>query len=173
MPYKPYIFCLNPKTTNYHKSYVGMYEPLNLSLANSFNCVQTYQKEIKLIEQAIKKSINGMNSNVFTIPKSIHWVGSVWVSGILAEISDIVAFYSSDALAKYAGLTWLKNGNFISEDNRVSKVGNAYLCYYLGEVVNSIKWHIPEYNDFCSKKYAEVIKHQYKMALVLTSRKFA
>ena len=32
-----------------------MYEPLNISLASSFNCIQVYQKEIKLIEQAIEK----------------------------------------------------------------------------------------------------------------------
>lgn len=36
-----------------------MYEPLNISLASSFNCIQAYQKEIKLIEQAIEKCING------------------------------------------------------------------------------------------------------------------
>ena len=38
-----------------------MYEPLNISLASSFNCIHAYQKEIKLIEQAIEKCINGMN----------------------------------------------------------------------------------------------------------------
>ena len=32
-----------------------MYEPLNISLASSFNCIHAYQKEIKLIEQAIEK----------------------------------------------------------------------------------------------------------------------
>ena len=85
-----------------------MYEPLNVSLASSFNCIQTYQKEIKLIDQAIEKCINGLNPNAFTILKSIPGIGPVWASGILAEIGDITAFHSSDALAKYAGLTWLK-----------------------------------------------------------------
>lgn len=37
-----------------------MYEPINVSLASSFNCIQTYQKEIKLIDQAIEKCINGI-----------------------------------------------------------------------------------------------------------------
>lgn len=32
-----------------------MYEPLNVSLASSFNCIETYRKEIKLIDQAIEK----------------------------------------------------------------------------------------------------------------------
>lgn len=151
-----------------------MYEPLNVSLASSFNCIQTYQKEIKLIDQAIEKCINGMNPNAFIILKSIPGIGPVWAAGILSEIGDITAFHSSDALAKYAGLTWLKNdsGDFISEDNRVSKAGNTYLRYYLGEAANSVRRHVPEYADFYSRKYAEVTKHQHKRALALTSRKF-
>ena len=151
-----------------------MYEPLNVSLASSFNCIQTYQKEIKLIDQAIEKCINGMNPNAFTILKSVPGIGPVWAAGILSEIGDINAFHSSDALAKYAGLIWLKNdsGDFVSEDNRVSKAGNTYLRYYLGEATNSVRRHIPEYKEFYSKKYAEVTKHQHKRALALTSRKF-
>ena len=151
-----------------------MYEPLNVSLASSFNCIQTYQKEIKLIDQAIEKCINGMNPNAFTVLKSIPGIGPVWAAGILSEIGDITAFHSSDALAKYAGLTWLKNdsGDFVSEDNHVSKAGNTYLRYYLGEAANSVRKHIPEYGEFYDKKYAEVMKHQHKRALALTSRKF-
>ena len=151
-----------------------MYEPLNVSLASSFNCIQTYQKEIKLIDQAIEKCINGMNPNAFTVLKSIPGIGPVWAAGILSEIGDITAFHSSDALAKYAGLTWLKNdsGDFVSEDNHVSKAGNTYLRYYLGEAANSVRRHIPEYGEFYDKKYAEVMKHQHKRALALTSRKF-
>lgn len=151
-----------------------MYEPLNVSLASSFNCIRTYQKEIKLIDQAIEKCINGMNPNAFTILKSIPGIGPVWAAGILSEIGDITAFHSSDALAKYAGLTWLKNdsGDFVSEDNHVSKAGNTYLRYYLGEAANSVRRHLPEYGEFYDKKYAEVTKHQHKRALALTSRKF-
>ena len=151
-----------------------MYEPLNVSLASSFNCIQTYQKEIKLIDQAIEKCINGMNPNAFTILKSIPGIGPVWAAGILSEIGDITAFHSSDALAKYAGLTWLKNdsGDFVSEDNHVSKAGNTYLRYYLGEAANSVRRHLPEYGEFYDKKFAEVTKHQHKRALALTSRKF-
>lgn len=48
-----------------------MYEPLNISLASSFNCIHAYQKEIRLIEQAIEKCINGMNPNALIIP-SVH-----------------------------------------------------------------------------------------------------
>lgn len=151
-----------------------MYEPLNVSLASSFHCIQTYKKEIKLIDQAIGKCINGMNPNAFTILNSIPGIGPVWASGILSEIGDITAFHSSDALAKYAGLTWLKNdsGDFVSEDNHVSKAGNTYLRYYLGEAANSVRKYVPEYTEYYSRKYAEATKHQHKRALALTSRKF-
>lgn len=150
-----------------------MYEPLNISLASSFNCIQTYQRERKLIDQAIEKCICGMNPNALIILKSIPGIGPVWASGMIAEIGDISAFHSSDALAKYAGLTWKKSdsGNFTSEDHPISKAGNTYLRYYLGEAANSVRRHSSEYGEYYLKKYAEVTKHQHKRALALTSRK--
>lgn len=48
-----------------------MYEPLTISLASSFNCIHAYQKEIKLIEQAIEKCINGMNPQ-WSYHPSVH-----------------------------------------------------------------------------------------------------
>ncbi|RRD92070.1 IS110 family transposase [Clostridiales bacterium COT073_COT-073] len=143
-----------------------MYEPLNISLASSFNCIHAFQKEMKGIEQAIAKCMNGMNPNALIILQSIPGVGPVWASGILSEIGDIAAFHSSDALAKYAGLYWPKgdSGDFSSEDTKMSKAGNPYLRYYLAEAANSVRKHVPE--------YAEVTKHQHKRALALTSRKF-
>lgn len=151
-----------------------MYEPLNVSLASSFNCIHTYQKEIKLIDQAIDKCIRGMSPNASTILQSIPGVGPVWAAGMLAEIGDITVFHSSDALAKYAGLTWPRDdsGDFVPEDSWVSKEGNAYLRYYLGEAANSVRRYVPEYREFYERKYAEVTKHQHKRALALTSRKF-
>ena len=135
---------------------------------------KTFQKEMKLIEQAIGKCINGMAPNALMILQSIPGIGPVWASGIISEIGDVAAFHSSDALAKYAGLYWPKgdSGDFTSEDNKMPKAGNPYLRYYLGEVANSVRKHIPEYADFYAKKYAEVSKHQHKRALALTSRKF-
>ena len=54
----------------------------------------------------------------------------------------------------------------------MSKAGNPYLCYYLGEAANNVRKHIPEYADIYARKYAEVTKHQHKRTLALTSRKF-
>lgn len=131
-----------------------MYEPLNVSLASSFNCIQAYQKEIKLIEQAIEKCINGMNPNAFLILKSIPGIGPIWASGMLSEIGDISAFHSSDALAKYAGLYWLKNDSrrFYFRRQSGLKSGNLYLRYYLGEAANSVRRYVPEYADYICQK---------------------
>lgn len=150
-----------------------MYEPLNISLASSFNCIHAFQKEMKLIEQAIEKCIHGMNPNALIILQSIPGIGPVWASGIISEIGDAAAFHSSDALAKYAGLYWPKgdSGDFTSEDNKMSKSGNSYLRYYLSEAANSVRKHVPEYAEFYARKYAEVSRHQHKRALALTSRK--
>lgn len=52
-----------------------MAEPLTLSLASSFNCINAYDKEIKAINQAIEKTIKGMNPNAFQILQSIPGVG--------------------------------------------------------------------------------------------------
>ena len=53
-----------------------MYEPINISLASSFNCIETYQKEIKAIDKAIEKTIRGMTPNALTILQSIPGIGS-------------------------------------------------------------------------------------------------
>ncbi len=151
-----------------------LYEPLNISLSSSFNCIDAFKKEIKAIDIAIEKTINGLFPNALLILKSINSIGPVLAAGMIAEIGDIQAFHSSDALAKYAGLTWSKNdsGDFRSEDNHMQKAGNTYLRYYLGEAANSVRRHVPEYRDYYAKKFSEVPKHQHKRALALTSRKF-
>ncbi|SHI17355.1 hypothetical protein SAMN02745944_04493, partial [Clostridium magnum DSM 2767] len=43
--------------------------------------------------------------------------------------------------------------------------------YYLIEAAGSVVCHIPEYQEFYQKKFAEVTTHQHKRALALTSRK--
>ena len=96
------------------------------------------------------------------ILQSIDDIGPVFAGGIIAEIGDITAFHSSDALAKYAGLTWKSNqsGDFDGEDTPMIKAGNRYLRYYLGEVANSMRKHNVEYGAYYRKKYNEVPKHQ-------------
>lgn len=150
-----------------------LYEPITVSLASSYNCIKTYQAEVKRIDKAIEKAIRGLNTNEYQSLMSIPGIGPVYAAGILSEIGSIKAFPNNDTLAKYAGLVWTKkqSGNFEAEDTSLSKAGNRYLRYYLIEAANSVKNHVSAYNDFYYKKYDEVKTHQHKRALALTSRK--
>ena len=150
-----------------------LYEPLNTSIASSFNLIKAFDAEIKIIDKAIEKTIKGVNPVEYQSLTSIPGIGPVLASGILAEIGTIASFGSHDALAKYAGLTWRVNqsGDYSSDDTRMTKTGNKYLRYYLIEAANSVRNHVPEYRDFYNKKYGEVTTHCHKRALALTSRK--
>lgn len=151
-----------------------LYEPLNVAIASSFNLVKALESEIKTVDQAIERTIKGVNPSEYQSLISIPGIGPVLASGILSEIGTITSFDSNDALAKYAGLTWrvTQSGNYSSDTTRMTKTGNKYLRYYLIEAANSVKNHIPEYKEYYYKKYGEVTTHQHKRALALTSRKF-
>ncbi len=150
-----------------------LYEPLTVAIASSFTMISTYNAEIKKVNQAIEKTIKGLNTNAFLSLQSIPGIGPVMAAGIMAEIGDITVFKSQESLAKYAGLVWRENqsGQFKADDTSMSKAGNSYLRYYFLEATSHIKLHCPEYREYYSKKYAEVKTHQHKRALALTARK--
>jgi len=164
---------LKQAAANSYKLDKCLYEPLTISIASSFNCINAFENEVKKLNSAIEKAIKGINTTEYQSLISISGIGPVFASGILAEIGSIKAFRSHDALAKYAGLVWNPNqsGDFNAEDKRMSKAGNAYLRYYLIEAANSLKNHDANYNAFYQKKFKEVTKYQHKRALALTSRK--
>lgn len=151
-----------------------LYEPLNISLASSFNVIKTFETEVKSIDKAIEKNIRGLNTNEYQSLMSIPGIGPVFAAGILSEIGSIDAFESNNALAKYAGLTWRTNqsGEYTSDDSYMTKTGNKYLRYYLIEASNSVRKHVLEYKIYYNKKFGETTTHQHKRALALTSRKF-
>lgn len=80
-----------------------LYDPLNVSIASSFNCINAFEQELKAINKAIDKTVKGLNPEEYLILNSIPGVGPVYAAGILAEIGSIRYFKSNDALAKYAG----------------------------------------------------------------------
>ena len=149
-----------------------LYEPLTVAIASSFTMISTYNAEIKKVNQAIEKTIKGLNTNAFLSLQSIPGIGPVMAAGIMAEIGDITVFKSQESLAKYSGLVWCENqsGQFKADDTSMSKAGNSYLRYYFLEATSHIKLHCPEYREYYSKKYAEVKTHQHKRALALTAR---
>jgi len=130
-----------------------LYEPLNVSIASSFNVVNAIKDEIKGIDKTSEKTIKAINTIEYQSLISIPGIGPVFASGMLAEIGTITSFPSHDALAEYAGLTWRVNqsGNFTSAQTRMTKTGNKYLRYYLIEAANSVKNRIPEYKDYLTR----------------------
>jgi len=150
-----------------------LYEPLNVSIASSFNVIKALDDEVKAVDKAIEKTIKGINTTEYQSLISIPGIGPVLAGGILSEIGTITSFKSHDSLAKYAGLTWRVNesGDFKSDETRMTKTGNKYLRYYLIEAANCVKKQAPEYKEYYLKKYSEVTKYSHKRALALTSRK--
>lgn len=150
-----------------------LYEPLTTFIACSFNCIQAFEKELKVINKAIEKSVMGMNPVKYQVLMSIPGFGPVYSRGILAELGSVHAFPNNNAIAKYAGIVWKENqsGGFKAENTPMNKTGNRYLRYYLIEAAGSVVNHIPEYQEFYQKKFDEVTTHQHKRALALSSRK--
>ncbi|MDP3130455.1 MAG: IS110 family transposase, partial [Bacillota bacterium] len=149
------------------------YDPVNLALASSLNCIDCFKKELKDINHAIANQVKGFSDAQYHSLLSIPGIGPVYASGILAEIGDISQFRDESALAKYAGLTWRKrqSGRFQAEDTFMTRTGNVFLRYYLCEAANSVRLHLDEFGRYYKTKFAEVPTHQHKRALALTARK--
>lgn len=144
-------------------------DSIDLLLATSIESIRSITKQIKELDKAIQKLLDGIPNTLQTIPG----IGPVYCAGILAEIGQIERFDNQASLAKYAGLTWSKHqsGKFQAEETNMIRSGNHYLRYYLVEAANSVQRNEPEFRAYYLKKYHEVPKHQHKRALVLTARK--
>ena len=103
-----------------------LYEPLTVSIGCSFNCINAFEKELKAIDDAILRTVKGLNPTEYQVLNSVPGIGKVYASGILAEIGTIKCFKNNDALAKYCGIVWKENqsGNFEAEDTPMNKSGN-------------------------------------------------
>lgn len=144
-------------------------DSIDLLLATSIEAIRSTTKQIKELDKAIQKLLDGIPNTLQTIPG----IGPVYCAGILAEIGQIERFDNQASIAKYCGLTWSKHqsGKFQAEETKMIRSGNRYLRYYLVEAANSVRRYEPEFRAYYLKKYHEVSKHQHKRALVLTARK--
>ena len=59
----------------------------------------------------------------------------------------------------------------VSQNTRLTKIGNVYLRYYFILGANLLRQHNLEYKAYYWRKYQEVSKYQHKRSLVLTARK--
>lgn len=151
------------------------YDSINTNIAISFSVMRTYEEVISKLDNEIEKLVKGSSYETdINILKSIQGISTIFASSIISELGDARNFKSDDALAKYAGIFWSENdsGNFVSENHRLKKTGNAYLRYYLIEATASVIRNNKVFFDFYSKKLLEVKTHKESRALVLTSRKF-
>jgi transposase len=144
-------------------------DSIDILLATSIEAIRSLKAQLKQLDRAIEKILDGIPNTLQTIPG----IGPVFCAGILSEIGDINRFKDQASVAKYAGLTWRRrqSGDFEAEETKKIRSGNRYLRYYLVEAANSVKTYEPEFRSYYQKKYREVPKHQHKRALVLTARK--
>jgi len=142
---------------------------LTATLALSAEHLRMIQHLIKRLDQQIARAITPFPNPLITV----KGLGPVITAGILAEIVDITRFPDDPQLAQYIGLTWERRatGRFISQNTRLTKVGNVYLRYYTILGADRLRQFNLEYQAYYWRKYHEVPNHQHKRALVLTARK--
>ncbi len=142
---------------------------LTATLALSAEHVRMIQRLLKRLDRQITRTIAPFPNPLMTV----KGLGPVITAGLLAEIVDITRFPDDPQLAQYIGLTWERRatGRFVSQNTRLTKVGNVYLRYYTILGADRLRQYNLDYQAYYWRKYQEVPKHQHKRALVLTARK--
>jgi transposase len=146
-----------------------MDEMVTATLAAEWDHIRYLKRSMKRLDRLIARYIDLVPNPIITI----KGLGAVITAGILAEIVDVLRFPEEKHLAQYMGLTWRKSSSagFVSQNTRLSKVGNVYLRYYFILGANLLRQHNLEYKAYYWRKHQEVSKYQHKRALVLTARK--
>ena len=146
-----------------------MDEMITATLATGWEHIRTIKRLMKRLDQHIARCIEPVPNPIITV----KGLGPVITAGLLAEIVDISRFPEHKHLAQYFGISWTKrsSGGFVSQNSRMTKVGNPYGRYYFVIGADKLRQYNLEYKAFYRRKYNEVSKHQHKRALVLTARK--
>jgi transposase len=144
-------------------------EMVTATLATAWEHMRTIRRLMKRLDQQIARYIDPVPNPLITV----KGLGAVITAGILAEVADISRFPEHKHLAQYMGLTWQKrsSGDSVSQQTRMTKVGNTYLRYYVILGADRLRHFNLEYKAFYWRKYQETAKYQHKRALVLTARK--
>jgi transposase len=139
------------------------------TLATAWEHIRAIKRLLKRLDQHISRCIEPVPNPLITV----KGLGPVITAGLLAEIVDISRFPEHKHLAQYCGISWSRrsSGGFVSENTRMTKVGNPYARYYFVAGADKLRQFNLEYKTFYWRKYHEVSKHQHKRALVLTARK--
>lgn len=144
-------------------------EMLTATLATQLDHIRFIERSQKRLDQHIARAIDPVPNPIISVPG----LGPVITGGSLAEIVDISRFPEHRHLAQYFGISWERRstGNFVSQDTRLTKVGNPYGRYYFIQGADKVRQHAMEYKAYYWRKYNEVFKYRHKRALVLTARK--
>lgn len=146
-----------------------MDEMITATLATGWEHIRAIKRLMKRLDQHITRCIEPVPNPLITV----KGLGPVITAGLLAEIVDIHRFPEHKHLAQYCGLSWSKHasGGFVSQNTRLTKVGNAYGRYYFVLGADRLRQFNLEYKAYFWRKYQEVPRHQHKRALVLSARK--
>jgi transposase len=146
-----------------------MDEMVTATLATGWEHIRVIKRSMKRLDQHIARCIEPVPNPIITV----KGLGPVITAGLLAEIVDISRFPEHKHLAQYFGISWSKHssGGLVSQNTRMTKVGNPYGRYYFVMGADKLRQFNLEYKAFYRRKYNEVSKHQHKRALVLTARK--
>jgi len=146
-----------------------MDDMITATLATGWEHIRAVKRLIKRLDQQIARCIDPIPNPIITV----KGLGPVITAGLLAEIVDIDRFPEHKHLAQYFGISWAKrsSGGFVSQNTRMTKVGNPYGRYYFVLGADRLRQFNLEYKAFYWRKYHEVAKYQHKRALVLSARK--
>lgn len=144
-------------------------EMLTATLATQLDHIRFIERSQKRLDQHIARAIDPVPNPIISVPG----LGPVITGGLLAEIVDVSRFPEDKHLAQYFGISWERRstGKFVSQDTRLTKVGNPYGRYYFIQGADKVRQYAMEYKAYYWRKYNEVSKYRHKRALVLTARK--
>lgn len=136
-----------PKTVN---------DSANQAMSVIIAAIRAMESQIKTLDKTIEQQFE-IISNTLT---SIHGIGKVYSTGIIAEIDNIHHFKSQAFVAKHAGLVWTQHqsGDYEAENSHLIKSGNRFLRYYLLEAANSVRRCDSEFRHYYDLKFNEVNK---------------
>lgn len=142
--------------------------------AAGFKLCNPYLPLIKICSKEITdltKQMGMFEASTQKLLRSIPGIGPVTAAGLLAYIQDIHRFGSPEKLTAYVGLDCRvhESGTSIQGKGFITKRGNVFLRCILFNAAFIARQHIPELQQFFSKKLSEG-KH-YFAASVAVERK--
>jgi len=125
----------------------------SMELKHTIHLIEEISKEIREIEQAIKKAMLSIRSSIMTFPGISYRLGAM----IIAEIGDFDRFENADQILAYAGLSpsTYQSGQLTSSHSRMEKRGSKYLRYALFNAAMYVcKWD-SNFASYLAKKRKE------------------